>query len=134
MRLLAIFCCAGAVAIAQQNLVIQTETRTVLVDAVVTGKKGDYVRDLKAKDFRVWEDNKEQSINSLSHSSGGASPTYLVLFFDNARLSPADQVLARQAASSFIDANAGPNRRMAVLSYEGSLENLRKTSRKTPAG
>jgi VWFA-related protein len=125
---LALFCIAGGAASAQPNLVIQTETRVVLVDAVVTGKKGDYIRDLKAKEFRVWEDNKEQTIQSLSFgsTSGGAAsaaaePTYMILFFDNAHLAAGDQVLARQAASSFIDANAGPNRRMAVVSYDGSL-------------
>ena len=31
--------------------VIRTETRQVLVDAVVTDKKNNYVRDLTAKDF-----------------------------------------------------------------------------------
>ena len=34
--------------------VIRTETRVVLVDAVVTDKKGGYVRDLTKKDFKVW--------------------------------------------------------------------------------
>jgi hypothetical protein len=33
--------------------VIRTETKLVLVDAVVTDKKGVYVRDLTAKEFKV---------------------------------------------------------------------------------
>ena len=36
---------------------IRTETRLVLVDAVVTDKKGNYIRDLEMKDFEVQEDN-----------------------------------------------------------------------------
>ncbi len=73
---------AGAAAQAQQaaapagsQTVIRTETRLVLVDTVVTDKKGAYVHDLVLKDFRVWEDNKEQSIKSFSFEADPASPS-----------------------------------------------------------
>ena len=46
--------------------VIKTESRLVLVDAVVTDKKGNYIHDLKQSDFRVFEDNKEQTVASFS--------------------------------------------------------------------
>jgi hypothetical protein len=45
--------------------VIRTETKLVLVDTVVTDKKGNYIHDLEAKDFKVWEDNKEQADQEL---------------------------------------------------------------------
>ena len=106
--------------------VIKTEARVVLVDAVVTDKKGHYVRDLEEKDFRVWEDNKQQTITSFSFEANAKSPNntlrhYLVLFFDNATMDFGDQMRARQAAARFIDANAGPNRMMAVINYAGSI-------------
>ena len=41
---------------------IKTESRAVRVDVVVTDKKGNYVHDLKADDFKVYEDNKQQSV------------------------------------------------------------------------
>ncbi len=114
---------ASSAARAQQTAVIQAETRVVLVDAIVTGKKGDYIRDLEAKDFRVWEDNREQAIKSFSFEAASASaqPRYLILFFDNAGIEAGDQVQLQQAVSSFIDASAGPNRRMAVVTYNGTL-------------
>ncbi len=59
---------AGAVP--DSGAVIRSETRVVLVDAVVTNKKGEYVHDLTAKDFKVWEDNKEQTIKQLLLRSG----------------------------------------------------------------
>ena len=59
----------------QSGAVIRTETRVVLVDAVVTDKKGTYVRDLGMKDFKVWEDNKEQQIKSFSFEADPDSPT-----------------------------------------------------------
>ena len=105
---------------------IHAETRLVLVDTIVTDKKGDYVRDLVAKDFRVWEDNKEQQIKSFSFESEAGSANnpqkhYLVLFFDNSTMDVSDQMRARQASVKFIDDNAGPNRLMAVVDFGGSV-------------
>src|SRR5580698_703178 len=96
---------------ADPNSVIRVETNVVLVDAVITDKKGAYVRDLKQKDFKIYEDNKEQAIKSFSFEADPASPQnnqprYLVLFFDNSTMSFGDQGLARKAATSFIGANA----------------------------
>src|SRR5277367_2846758 len=107
---------------ADPNNVLKVETNVVLVDAVVTDKKGNYVRDLKQKDFKVWEDNKEQSIKSFSFEADPASPLnnqprYMVLFFDNSTMNFGEQAQARKAAVSFIDTNAGPNRQMAIVNY-----------------
>src|SRR6202161_428606 len=106
--------------------VIRTETRLVLVDTVVTDKKGNYVRDLAQKDFKVWEDGKEQTITSFSFeestgSSTNPQPHYMVLFFDNPTMDMGDQAQARTAAAKFIDANAGPNRLMAIADFGGSV-------------
>ena len=109
------------------GVVIQTETRVVLVDAIVTDKKGNYLRNLTAKDFKVWEDNKEQTIKSFSYESGAANPAnpqrrYIVLFFDNSTMDFGTQAQARQAAGKFIDANAGPNRMMAIVNFGGAIQ------------
>lgn len=106
---------------------LRSETRLVLVDAVVTDKKGNYIRDLTANDFRVWEDKKEQSIESFSFEAGAAAnpnaqTRYLILFFDNSTMEFGDQVRARQAALKFIDSNAGPKRPIAVVNFGGSLQ------------
>ncbi len=112
---------------AQPDTVIRTETRLVLVDAVVTDKKGNYVRDLTGKDFKVWEDNKEQTVKTFSFGSDPAAPNtlrnrYIVLFFDNSTMDLGHQMQARQAALKFIDANAGPDRLMAIVNFGGSLQ------------
>ncbi len=106
--------------------VIKTETRVVLVDAVVTDKKGAYVRDLKQKDFKVYEDGKEQQIRSFTfeadpNSPMAQQPRYIVLMFDNSTVGFSDQRYARDAANKFIDANAAPNRLMAVVNYGGTM-------------
>jgi VWFA-related protein len=140
--LAAMICLAGGVSVAQQSspqgspqtpapvdsgAVIRSETRVVLVDAVVTDKKGAYVRDLKQKDFKVYEDGKEQQIKSFAfeadpNSPLSTQPRYLVLMFDNSTVGPGEQRYARDAAAKFIDANAAPNRMMAVVNYGGSIQ------------
>jgi len=106
--------------------IIRAEKRLVLVDAVVTDKKGNYIRDLTAKDFKVWEDTKEQTISSVSIENDATAPAgsvkrYLVLFFDNSTMDTGDQMRARQAAGKFIDANVGPDRLMAIINFGGSV-------------
>ena len=106
--------------------VIRTESRLVLVDTVVTDKKGHYVTDLKQDDFKVFEDNKEQPISSFSF---GADPAfqnanqrhYMILFFDTSSMEMGDQMQARQAAVKFIDSSSGPDRLIAVVNFGGSL-------------
>ncbi|HEX8765376.1 MAG TPA: VWA domain-containing protein, partial [Candidatus Acidoferrum sp.] len=110
----------------QPVAVIKKETKLVLVDAVVTDKKGNYVRDLKQNDFKVFEDNKEQPISSFSAGADAAAQPkgqqhYLVLFFDNSTMAAPDQIQARGAAQKFIEANAGPDRLMAIVDFGGSL-------------
>src|SRR5579863_9325803 len=112
---------------ADSGAVIRTETKLVLVDAVITDKKGNYIHDLEAKDFKVYEDNKEQKVKSFSFEAGTATPSnlqqhYLVLFFDNTTMDFGDQARARQAASKFIDTNGGPNRLMAIANFGGALQ------------
>src|ERR1022692_1716229 len=123
---------AGAASRAQEAqpqgepTVIRTETRLVLVDVVVTGKKGAYVEDLELKNFKVWEDNKEQVLKTFSSGADPKGPAgqqrYIVLFFDNSTMGLGEQMQARQAASRFIESNAGPDRLMAVVNFSGSLQ------------
>jgi VWFA-related protein len=106
--------------------VIHVQTREVLVDSVVTDKKGGYIRDLAQKEFKVWEDGKEQAITSFSFEENtgapsNAKPRYMVLFFDNSTMEMGDQAQARMAAVKFIDANAGPDRLIAIVDFGGSI-------------
>jgi VWFA-related protein len=103
---------------------IRAETRLVLVDTVVTDKKGNYVDSLTKDDFKVYEDNKEQPIASFSIESTAPNRSYkhyVVLFFDNSTAGLSDQTYARQAATKFIDAYAAPDRLMAIAQFGGTL-------------
>jgi VWFA-related protein len=107
-------------------VVIKTEANLVLVDAVVTDKKGNYIKDLEQKDFHVFEDDAEQRITSFSRAADiqPAAPEqqrYMVLFFDDSTMAPGDQSRAREAAAKYVEGTALPNRLMAVVDFAGSL-------------
>jgi VWFA-related protein len=123
MKLTALLLCLAGVLGAQQNTVIQTETREVLVDAIVTAKNGAHVSDLTAKNFHLSQDGKEQTIKgfTLESASAATETRSLVLFFDETSMEARDQIPVRQAAASFIDAEAGPNHRMAIVIFNGSM-------------
>jgi VWFA-related protein len=109
------------------DLKIKTESRLVLVDAVVTGKKDDPVGDLTAKDFHVFEDGKEQPITAFQTHTGSATggldqTQRIVLLFDGR--STDDQKWIEDAAAKFVADNAGPNRLMAVEYHDGTCMTL----------
>lgn len=115
----------------QAPTVIRTETKLVLVDTVVTNKKGQYVDDLTLKDFKVWEDNKEQTLKTFSFGADPSAPDskkYTVLFFDSMTLVPTELVQARIAAQRFVEANAGPDRVIAVAAFVGGLQIIQNFS------
>ena len=106
--------------------VVRSETRVVRVDVIVTDKKGNYIHDLTANDFRVYDDNKQQQVNNFSFGADPNSPAaserrYMVLFFDDSSMDTSDQPRARAAAAKFIDANVGPDRAIAIVEYGGTL-------------
>jgi VWFA-related protein len=107
---------------------IRRESNLVLVDTVVTDKKDNYIGNLEAKDFHVFDNGDEQKIVSFSHGAEGGAPNapgnrrYIVLFFDNSTMSAEDQIRARKAAKQFIDKTASNDRLMAVVEFTGTFQ------------
>lgn len=105
---------------------LKSQSNVVRVDVIVTDKKGHYIQDLSSKDFKLYEDNKEQKISNFSFGGAeGATPRtdkhYMVLFFDDSTMDMADQPRARIAAMKFVETNAGPDRVIAVVEFGGTL-------------
>ncbi len=110
----------------QNGPVVRSETRLVRVDVIVTDKKGNYIHDLTANDFKVYDDNKQQEVANFSFGADPNSPAaaerrYTVLFFDDSSMDASDQPRARAAAVKFIDANVAPDRALAVVEFTGAL-------------
>jgi VWFA-related protein len=118
----------------------------VLVNVIVTDKQGNYLRDMKQKDFHVFEDGKEQTITSFSreadvqpgsavdqregsgHEAGieikpivPVRPRYMVIFFDCVFMRPESQMYERDQAVRFVESTASTNRLMAVMNFDGDL-------------
>jgi VWFA-related protein len=106
--------------------VLRTESNLVNLDVVVTDKKGNYVHDLKIGDFKVFEDNKQQSVSNFLFGADPAAPEsahrhYTILFMDNSTMDFGDQSQARKAALQFVDASADKDHIMAVVEFGGSV-------------
>src|SRR5580704_15054094 len=117
---------SGAKSSPQSGPVVRSEARVVRVDVIVTDKKGNYIHDLTANDFKVFDDNKQQEVANFSFGADPNSPAsgerrYTVLFFDDASMDSSDQPRARAAAVKFIDANVAPDRALAVVEFTGAL-------------
>jgi VWFA-related protein len=128
IQTIVILAAAAAIVRAQETpgpaSTIRTETRLVLVDGVVVDRAGVPVAGLGAKDFRVWEDGREQTITGVSAPApapGAAHPINMLLFFDDVTTRTPDQNPVRDAARKFVD-TASAGRRMAVAEFQGSVQ------------
>jgi VWFA-related protein len=91
---------------------LHVNSTEVLVDAVVTDKKGNTPRDLTAQNFKILEDGRGQKITSFSFSGSGEpgrrAKRFMALVFDD------DLPGFREAARRFVEENAGPDLYIAV--------------------
>jgi VWFA-related protein len=125
-KVLALAAVALACSVLGAQSVIRSDSRLVLVDSIVADKNGAYVHGLTQKDFKIWEDGKEQPITTFSFqaseaSSGDREQHNLVLFFDNSTIAMDQLHLVRDAAMKFIESDAGPNRLVAIVAFGGTL-------------
>lgn len=84
----------------------QANAEEVLVDAVVTDKKGNTPRDLTANDFKILEDGKEQKITSFSSTANRKH--FVALVFDY------DEPAFREEAIRFVDRFHSPDLYIAI--------------------
>ncbi len=71
---------AGPAAVASEIYTI--ETKIVVSDFLVLDENGRAVKGLKAEDFRIFEDNTPQAIESFSLGDGARLPKSIVLIID----------------------------------------------------
>ena len=103
-----------SVVVAQSpDLTFHADTHEVLVDTAVFDKKGNFERDLTRRDFRLWEDGKEQKITSFSLESERPehrNQHFVSLVFDTEWPGLRDEV------TQFVDRFAAPNLHIAIFS------------------
>jgi VWFA-related protein len=114
----------------------------VEIDAVVTDRRGNFVRNLTQSDFRVLEDGKPQTVSVFSlvdipiepshgmiDSSAGnpdmqtqANGRLYVMVLDDLHTAPLRTNLVKAAARMFIEQHMAANDRAAVLATSGRTD------------
>jgi Ca-activated chloride channel family protein len=125
--LLAFVCINVVVVVAQDDDVIRTNTELVVLNVTVTDKAGQYVKGLKASDFKVYEDGVEVKQNMIASFSLQESPYAAVVLLDSSGSMEARFSLARSAAIRFLD-GLRPEDVAAVYRFDSKVERVQEFS------
>jgi Ca-activated chloride channel homolog len=96
--------CSGATATAQDD-VVKLKADLVTIDATVTDKDGNFIRNLKADDFTVYEDGVPQKLDFFEASEQAAltRPLAVVVAIDTSgSIKPEEIARQRLATESFM--------------------------------
>ncbi len=113
--------------VAQDDDVIRTNTDLVVLNVTVTDKAGQYVKGLKASDFKVYEDGVEVKPESMANFSVQESPYAAVVLLDSSGSMEARFSLARSAAIRFLD-GLRPEDVAAVYRFDTKVERVQEFS------
>jgi Ca-activated chloride channel homolog len=87
-----------------QQPVFRAETDLVTFAVSVADRRGNFVAELSADDFEIYEDGQPQAIKYFARGEGGAAPELHVgLLFDTSDSMGQDIQLARSAAVRFLN-------------------------------
>ena len=127
---------------AGQEASLKIEAVSVIVDAIVTDKKGRHASGLAAEDFRVYEDDAQQKIVTFVSPVIEAAPPaaepplagptvkkgldltrvrFITLVMDLGDLQPASVKRATDAATQYLEKNVAPEDYVAVYWIDESL-------------
>ena len=113
--------------VAQDDDVIRTNTDLVVLNVTVTDKAGQYVKALKASDFKVYEDGVEVKPDMMAGFSVQESPYAAVVLLDSSGSMEARFSLARSAAIRFLD-GLRPEDVAAVYRFDSKVERVQEFS------
>jgi VWFA-related protein len=107
--------------------VVRVNTDLVVLNITVTDKAGQYVKGLKASDFKVYEDGVEVQTNMIASFSLHESPYAAVVLLDSSGSMEARFSLARSAAIRFLD-GLRPEDVAAVYRFDSKVERVQEFS------
>lgn len=126
--LLAILCLNTVAVFAQDDDdVVRVNTDLVVLNVTVTDKAGQYVKGLKASDFKVYEDGVEVKPEMIANFSLQESPYAAVVLLDSSGSMEARFSLARSAAIRFLD-GLRPEDVAAVYRFDSKVERVQEFS------
>ena len=125
---LMILCLNALTVVAQDDDdVVRTTTELVVLNVTVTDKTGQYVRNLKKSDFKIYEDGVEVTPNTIASFSLQETPYAAVVLLDSSGSMEARFSLARSAAIRFLD-GLRPEDVAAVYKFDSKVERVQEFS------
>jgi len=115
------------VASAQDEDVVRVNTDLVVLNLTVTDKFGQYVKGLRASDFKVFEDKKEVDPKLIAGFSLQESPYASVVLLDSSGSMQERLALARSAAIRFLDGLRDEDV-AAVYRFDSKVERVQEFS------
>ncbi len=106
---------------------VRVNTDLVVLNLTVTDKDGQYVKALKASDFKIYEDGVEVQSNMITGFSLQESPYAAVVLLDSSGSMEARFSLARSAAIRFLD-GLRPEDVAAVYRFDSKVERVQEFS------
>lgn len=125
--LIALLFIAAFTAQAQDDDVIRTNTDNVVLNLTVTDKSGQYVKGLKASDFKVYEDGVEVKPEMVASFALQESPYAAVVLLDSSGSMETRFTLARSAAIRFLDGLRDEDV-AAVYRFDSKVERVQEFS------
>lgn len=110
----------------QDDKAIKLKSDLVVIDATVTDKNGNFIRDLKAEDFAVYEDNNQQRIDFFEASEQAAltRPLAVVVALDiSGSIKPEEVTKQREATENFMKL-VQPESVFAVIAFNNEIRVL----------
>lgn len=107
--------------------VVRVNTDLVVLNVTVTDKTGQYVRALKAGDFKVFEDGNEVPAKSIVSFGFQESPYAAVVLLDSSGSMESRFTLARSAAIRFLDGLREEDV-AAVYRFDSTVERVQEFS------
>jgi len=112
---------------AQDDDVIRTSTELVVLNVTVSDKAGQYMRSLKAGDFKVYEDGVEVPKSSIVSFELEEAPYAAVVLLDSSGSMDTRFSLARSAAIRFLDGLRDEDV-AAVYRFDSKVERVQEFS------
>lgn len=112
---------------AQDDDVIRTTTDLVVLNVTVMDKSGQYLRKLRAADFKVYEDGVEVPSNSIVSFELEEAPYAAVVLLDSSGSMETRFSLARSAAIRFLDGLRAEDV-AAVYRFDSKVERVQEFS------
>ena len=98
--------------------ILKIDTREVLLPVTVRDRSGQFVPNLKATDFSIYEENSLQPITSFSLKQ---LPVYVVLLIDTSSSVTRELEDFKQAATNFA-ARLDPNDQLSLIKFDDKVE------------